>query len=448
MPQFTNTKDILGGLLNLYGKAVKAPFESGAEAGQMLLDNNAITMLGSLLGKASAIPAEQELRNNTEGTQSRLKQMGLENTDPLADATLKELIKIRKEQVREAAQSGVPLEQIRQQAESMASATQGTRNLLNQQLPQGQQAVAGPDGGIIVGKTEQPTPEAIQSNPQDEATQILQALTQQGQPQQQQAQQQGQPQEISDSGVPRAELSQATNPIMRFLNAFIGKDTRALQKEARLLQNELLRQQVEGTQPLQEGERKLQELKGKQAESLALIKETFSGDISDAEKQQQTRQAFQNDIINLVDAWDNLGLGKGAVGGRLGGLMAGTLGQITGTGREARARFDSIQSGLQYTIAEYITGQSGRALSDKDIERISKLAKFKPSMKAEDFRGKLQGVLDFANSKISAQGGTPTITSAEQLINSSKGNKQQSSGNWTQEKESRYQELLKKQRGE
>jgi hypothetical protein len=49
--------------------------------------------------------------------------------------------------------------------------------------------------------------------------------------------------------------------------------------------------------------------------------ETFSGNISDVQKKQQTQNAFQSDLTNLVDAWDDLGAWKGPVAGRVGGLV-------------------------------------------------------------------------------------------------------------------------------
>lgn len=209
-------------------------------------------------------------------------------------------------------------------------------------------------------------------------------------------------------------------------------------------QTEAVKQKIAGQEPMQAGEREKLEIEGEQELKKTALTNLYTGKISDVQKKQQTDEAFKTDITNLVNAWDNLGM-KGAVGGRVGGLIAGTLGQVTGTGREARAKFESLSNGVLYSVGDYILGQSGRALVEADLKRLEKMAKFSPNMKKEDFKGKLQAILDFANSKITASGGTPTLTNAEQLMKHYRG--KTSSGAWSQDKESRYQELLMKQKG-
>jgi len=235
----------------------------------------------------------------------------------------------------------------------------------------------------------------------------------------------------NNSILPREQSLQPTqyNILEKFINALPGGQARIADLEQTKLQNELYKQKLLGEEPLQKGEKEKIDLETDKAIKVAALNKLYDGKISDAEKKVQSQISFQNDLVNMVNAWDKLGSGKGVVGGRVGGLIAGTLGNIFGTGREARANFESVSNGLLYSVGDYVLGQSGRSLVEADLKRLEKMAKFTENMKAEDFKGKLKSIISFANSKIIASGGTPTINNVEELFSFARGkiNKQQPS---------------------
>jgi hypothetical protein len=212
--------EVLQGLFKLTGSPVTQQLKQTQAS-------NPINILGQLLGTlggASVKPAEEELRQSAAGTTQRLEQMGVEAPDPLSDATLKEVLKIRKEQVREAAEQGAPLDDILRQAEAMKT-PEG-------QLNPGQGLAPQPQGG-------QP-----QGGQQGQATQALTA---------------NQPQ-----GAPQVSQEQGKNLLVGLFNALGFKESGA--SRLNNANADLAKQQLAGEQPLQKGER--EKLENKQFNQL------------------------------------------------------------------------------------------------------------------------------------------------------------------------------------
>lgn len=99
-----------------------------------------------------------ELRKSFEGTETRVGDMGAVNTNPLSEATLKEVLKIRKEQVRQAAESGVPLEDILKKSEEISN-------------PQGNQFKLDEKGLKLLQQSVQAQPQQI--SPYDKLREII-----------------------------------------------------------------------------------------------------------------------------------------------------------------------------------------------------------------------------------------------------------------------------------
>lgn len=425
MPNFSTGIDVLAGLLKLIGNEAK---DTAKLAENYVFNNSGEALLARLLGSASAIPAQQDLQNSigepTRATMDmqkkspqQIQQFDEKSLNPIQKNALQTVKRLQAKQIEEAMTSGVTAQQV----------------LTNPQIgipPEAVQPMIGAPAGIP-----DQTQAGIESR---EGNQDLsQAMAGQQSP----------------VGVQVTPQTGILGKLFGSSNISVNSDGTINLKEGgsifdlnsgkaeKILKQIAGAQQVSGTEPIQPTTKYQEEMANKRT----LLSNLMSGKITDAEKQQQAQQAFQGDLGNLVSAWDSLGAGKGPIGGRVGGLAS-----IFGKGREARSRFDSLSTGLQYSVAGYITGQTGRALSDKDIERLGKLSQFSINMRGSDFKGKIQAILDFANSKISSDGGTPQFKTASDFMNSVKsnsGSSQQQSSSWTSDKEARYQELLKKRGG-
>ena len=306
---------------------------------------------------------------NPKGNESGIAMA--EPTNPLDKAGLQEVQKIRKEQVREAFQMGVPLEQIA--------------------------------GQITKGAT----PGAMLGGPIAQDPYKLLSSSLAGQPNGQ-----PEPQQKKTLREKLAPFSGENSPIA-LLFGLLGADT------SNSVTKQLQRQKLAGEEPLQQGEREKIELETDRAIKLQSMSDLFSGKISDREKQEQARQEFETNITDLVNAWDNVNL-KGPILGRVGGL-AGFL----GFDRKDRRAFESMAAGAQYVFSEYLTDQAGKYLQPQDIKLLQNLIKFKTTMRKSDFKGQLSSALKFANSKISAAGGEVKYETVDDLMNSIKNTKRQ-----------------------
>lgn len=336
--------------------------------------------------------------------------------NPIHRNIVETVLKKQKQQVEEAMDSGMTAEQLLKSANipvDSLSNNQAKQQNVPQNVQQSEPTVQDPfqiPGGLPFNQSDIPMQQQEGQQPQS----------------QEQPQEQLQPKEV---GL-----------LKRLLRGFgEGAVSAGLPN---LYNQRLQRQELEGKTKLQEGEREkigIQQeferekigLETDRAIKLQSMQDLFSGKISDREKQIQTQQSFETDLENLAKAWDGLGMAKGGVGGRVGGLVAGTIGQVFGTGREARAKFESISNGVLYSVGAYVLGQSGRALVEADLKRLEKMAKFTTSMKREDFMGKMQSILDFANSKVSASGGEVKYTKAEDLLDAVRNQKKQAVSNST-----------------
>lgn len=119
---------------------------------------------------------------------------------------------------------------------------------------------------------------------------------------------------------------------------------------------------------------------------------------------------FISNVTNMVRAFDEVPL-KGRGTSMLGGVLAGTL----GIGREERAKFDYWSEMLSYNIGGFVAGQLGRGLTENERELIKKAAIPKFGGGSGAFIGKIQGILDSANS-ILAEEGKPLLPDARTFL--------------------------------
>ncbi len=160
--------EVLQGLFKYIGQSTEG---IRSDIGQASEAQNPLNILGDLLASAGLQASENELRESAAGTTQRLEQQGMEAPDPLSEATLKEVLKIRKEQVREAAEQGTPLEGILQQAEAMKTPT-GQPNPGQGLAPQPQGAQ-----GTQQGQAGQaPTPGQQPSQPEQQKVNLLKLM--------------------------------------------------------------------------------------------------------------------------------------------------------------------------------------------------------------------------------------------------------------------------------
>lgn len=128
-------------------------------------------------------------------------------------------------------------------------------------------------------------------------------------------------------------------------------------------------------------------------------------------------ESFQNDIRNLVQSFVDIPIkGRGQAG-------ISAVGGFLGVGREEKARFASTMAVFPFRAAEFIAGQTGRALSDKDFERMQVLSQFKAGEGEAVLKGKLQALIDFTNTKLKAAK-KPPIPSAEAFLKGIRGQAQ------------------------
>jgi hypothetical protein len=120
---------------------------------------------------------------------------------------------------------------------------------------------------------------------------------------------------------------------------------------------------------------------------------------------------FISNVANMVQAFDEVPL-KGRGVSLLGSTLAGTL----GVGREARAKYDYWSEMLSYNIGGFVAGQLGRGLTENERELIKKASVPKLGGGKGAFMGKIQGVIDSANSVLSKEG-KPTLPDARTFLN-------------------------------
>jgi len=259
------------------------------------------------------------------------------------------------------------------------------------------------------------------------AQSISQQPKQQGQPQQQLQQTEGQQFQFPEQqGIPEAP---AQNILQRLFSALPGGNARDLEVRNQQLQNVALEQSVQGTQPIQPIQAAtLNQEEQKQQARVEL--ETFKQDRLDererikaslrdsgADESQISAEIFQNDLVNLVSDFDSIFLKGGPLGS---GGAIGAVGGLLGAGTEGRAKFEASNSAFLFSAASFIANQEGRALSDKDIVRVEKIAGLNLGMKKGEFLGKIQAVINLANTRAKAAGSSQRLPSARELVKMSK----------------------------
>jgi len=289
--------------------------------------------------------------------------------DLLTEATKKALVKLRTDQVNEAAAAGVPLENIAQQTGLIGQTGQpsatGTDETVNNELTK-----------TLVGE-ETLEREIPQQNPLQQLANFL----------------------FQPAGVtPEGEATPST-----LLGGLIREPSSSV----------LQRQQAQALTPRAKARESATEVQ------FDLIKENFKQDRLDERERikagiagdspQKAAELFQNDFLNLVNSFEKIGIrGRGR-----GALSA--LGVALGIGREERAEFRAASEVFAFSAAEFIGKQTGRALSDKDLQRFEKLGKFKIGGGEQQFMGQVQAIINLSNNRLK-QAGKPTLPNAKTLV--------------------------------
>lgn len=111
-----------------------------------------------------------------------------------------------------------------------------------------------------------------------------------------------------------------------------------------------------------------------------------------------TQDNAVSDLVSLVNAFEGLGFFKGPGLGQLRGavsfLSAGTIGS------RASERFNTVAKPLKFSLVQFATGQTGRALSDKDLEFVEDAFDFNKNQAGNKIKGKIQGAIDLLNNRI------------------------------------------------
>jgi len=96
---------ILTDLLNLGGQEIS---KAGKAVGGAINQASPIALISQLLGTLSSLPAQQELQKSVEGaaTEQKIKDFGLDQTDPRQKAVLDAVVGFEKKNATEALESG------------------------------------------------------------------------------------------------------------------------------------------------------------------------------------------------------------------------------------------------------------------------------------------------------------------------------------------------------
>ena len=127
---------------------------------------------------------------------------------------------------------------------------------------------------------------------------------------------------------------------------------------------------------------------------------------------------FQNDLINMVSAFEAIPIkGKG-----LGGISA--LAGAVNIGKRERQKFETLSEAFVYSFASYIAQQQGRALDKDEVKRFREIVKLKTGDTRSSVEGKIQGIIDLANTR-SRQLGRPELPDVKTLLSQIKQTKAQ-----------------------
>lgn len=111
------------------------------------------------------------------------------------------------------------------------------------------------------------------------------------------------------------------------------------------------------------------------------------------QKRLRTHEEATKDLLTVINAFDRVA--HGPVKGRASGVYEAFTG-----GSEEASEFETGANSLLNSLAQYVSDQGGRSISDAELERLSKSYEFKRSMRDKDFRGKLQGIINAMNNRL------------------------------------------------
>ena len=116
------------------------------------------------------------------------------------------------------------------------------------------------------------------------------------------------------------------------------------------------------------------------------------------EQQEQGKKAgvVKQDLKEFVSSWSKIP--KGGPGGLKG--RAGGAARFFGVGRGEYGKFQADAEALSYSIGDFVLGQTGRALTEKEREGIKKEILASASGNEAESKGRLQSTINKVNSRI------------------------------------------------
>jgi len=178
----------------------------------------------------------------------------------------------------------------------------------------------------------------------------------------------------------------------------------------RMLENLILGQSIVGQVPAQKGE--LQKLEAEYGMKAVMEAQKQA---TDPNSPVIKASIFQNDLLDLVQSFEAIPI-KGRGKGGLGAVAAGIL-QI---GKKERAEYNSKSEAFVYSFASYIAQQQGRALDKEEVKRFRDIIKLKTGETRGSIKGKIQAMVDLANTRSRAQG-LPELPNVSELLKAIKG---------------------------
>lgn len=143
-------------------------------------------------------------------------------------------------------------------------------------------------------------------------------------------------------------------------------------------------------------------------------------------KQQTQGETAIRDVISTINAFDKI-KSTGPVVGRFAGI-----GEALTGGSEEVAEFESLANSLVYSLAGYVTGQTGRSISDAELKGLTKTFKFTRNDSDKVFYGKLQAIINNMNNRLAGTS-AKILPSARTLFAETRSKRQQMSKSGTPE---------------
>jgi len=352
--------------------------------------------LMNLLGTAS-----------TSGPQD-IRGAGSRGIDFLDDATRKELVKIRKEKVREASDAGIPDVEIAKTSIEMPN--------IGETIPD--PMASKPEAGA--GQTGTTPPKTQPKQPQQQNNQGTDILKQ----------------------------------LMSFVSSGGGVDKQGVAQPGKLLgglfqeppKSVLARQQAQALTPQAKADEALMDNFAEAYKQDRLdAREVLKADLK-ATGVTDGSATIAGGVSDLISAWQDI-----TFKGRLGGPVGNILG-FAGFQRGERDQFKSFATGLAFSFGEHVLGQKGRAFTDNERKEITKnIIGATTSQTDGQFESKMTAIIKQVNNRI-PEGGEKVPDYAT-IVKMLKQNKKTSTSSSQQQPSNAQQQILlnieaeKKRRG-